>query len=294
MGEWDNAPRIEITNGVDRPDSGVSWGGGSGQGNSGNGSSSSGTSSKSTYKAQNMYLDSGGTCFTVDFLGFLYAADINGNQVTRVRALSGTQNMDNEQNRVKAVREQVQDVLSFTSDLSKSIAERYGQEYSKIAESLKANIKGKKVKNYAQAMALFERARVNPNLRINPADVQAMRKAWGAFNTQEFGNNLSRLARAFGVVSMTVNMSKVINETLRGYYTGDWGPLMLQVETITASMAASYAAGFVAALGFTLIGMFVAVPVAVSTVGVALAIALAGAYVDTTVVEQINNAVINR
>jgi hypothetical protein len=122
-------------------------------------------------------------------------------------------------------------------------------------------------------MALFERVRVNPNLRINQADVEAMRKAWNAISTQEFGNNLSRLARAFGVVSMMVNMSKVISATLTGYYTGNWSPLMLEVETITASMAASAAAGFVAALGFTLSDMFVAVPVAISAVGVALAIA---------------------
>jgi hypothetical protein len=54
--------------------------------------------------------------------------DIKGNQVMGVRALSGTQNADNEQNRIKFVRDQIQDVLSFTSDLSKSIAERYGQE----------------------------------------------------------------------------------------------------------------------------------------------------------------------
>ena len=59
---------VDDSSGSGSGGSGVHWGGGSGNGNSGNGSSSSGVNSKVAYKAQNMYLDTGATCYNVSIM----------------------------------------------------------------------------------------------------------------------------------------------------------------------------------------------------------------------------------
>ncbi|WP_447888952.1 colicin-like pore-forming protein [Serratia fonticola] len=274
--------------------SGVHWGGGSGNGNSGNGSSSSGVNSKVAYKAQNMYLDSGATCYNVSIFGLMYAVDYNNTTVTGVRALSGTERMDNEQNRVNMARGQVEDLLLFVSAFNKSTIEKYGQQYKTTLEGLKVNIKGKKIKNYQQAMAIFEKVRSNPKFSLSSADRNALKLALIYTDAKVFGDNLSRLARSFGVLSMAVNVNKLIYAAIDGYVRNDWSPFMLQLEAIGLSAAASTAAGAIAAAVFAVIAAFVAVPVAVSTIGVALVAAMAGAFFDPERAEQINNWVITR
>ncbi|WP_261147056.1 hypothetical protein [Serratia fonticola] len=131
---------------------------------SGNGSSSSGVSSKVAYKAQNMYLDSGATCYNVSIFGLMYAVDYNNTTVTGVRALSGTERMDNEQNRVNMARGQVEDLLLFVSTFNKSTIEKYGQQYKATLEGLKVNIKGKKLKTISRQWPYLKKSEVIPSL----------------------------------------------------------------------------------------------------------------------------------
>lgn len=76
---------------------------------------------------------------------------------------------------------------------------------------------------------------------------------------------------------------------LIGIQTGNWKPLRLEVEAIAAGTLAAYATGVL----FAGLLALLSTPVILSTVIVAILMALAASYFDSETVDEINDHIIN-
>jgi len=179
--------------------------------------------------------------------------------------------------------------VSFLADTNKHILEKYGANLSKTAQDLQANIAGKKIRNYSEALATFEKVRANPNLKLNAKDTQAVVESLNALDKASFADNVNRLGRAFGVVGNIVQAEAIREKTVIGFKTGDWKPLGLEIEALAVGKLAAFAAGIVFAGFFAMIGA----PVIFSVPAVALMMAYATSYFDAKKVDEINGYFMN-
>ncbi len=182
------------------------------------------------------------------------------------------------------------DSLGFISDTHKEIANRYGAAMGEIAQDLKKNVSGKNINSYSQAMAAFEKIQKNPGFKLNQKDTAAVDAAMKALDTQVFSDNLKRLGRGFGVIGLTLQVSKISSAATTGFNTGDWKPLMLEVESIAIGTAVSTGFGALAATALAAVSL-PAVATGIGFVFIAVIMAAISAYIDPKTVDKINNLV---
>jgi hypothetical protein len=85
---------------------------------------------------------------------------------------------------------------------------------------------------------------------------------------------------------------KVRQKSIEGYRTGNWGPLMMEVESwVVSGIVSSVALGvFSATLGAALISLG-APAVVIGLMGIVIAGAL-GSFIDENLVDKLNNEII--
>jgi Colicin pore forming domain. len=89
----------------------------------------------------------------------------------------------------------------------------------------------------------------NPGMKINKGDRDALINAWKSFKAGDTAKKLGNLSRAFKVADIALKAEKVREKSIHGYETGDWGPLMLEVESwVLSGMAAGVAIGLFGAI----------------------------------------------
>ncbi|MBH3368617.1 hypothetical protein I5R92_15090 [Pseudomonas carnis] len=184
----------------------------------------------------------------------------------------------------------LKDSLGFISDTNKEIANRYGAAMGEVAQDLKNNVSGKNINSYPQALVAFEKIQNNPNFKLNQKDAAAVDTALKVLDNQAFSDNLKRLSRGFGVIGLTLQVSKISTAASTGFNTGDWKPLMLEVESIAVGTAVSSGFGALAATGLAAISL-PAVATGVGFVFIAVIMAAISAYIDPKTVDKINHLV---
>ncbi|EBK9782265.1 hypothetical protein DX293_22995 [Salmonella enterica] len=190
------------------------------------------------------------------------------------------------------------DVLNKTADIVTDMGEKLshflGEKYKSVANELAKDIKnfqGKTIRSFDDAMKSLNKITSSPGMKINKGNKDALINAWKQMDAQKMADNLGHLSKAFNVADKVLKAEKIREKSIEGYDTGNWGPLMLEVESwVLSGVAASVA-----------IGIFAAVLSALPITGLALiTITIAGiitisylaAKIDDKVAEMINKELI--
>ncbi|HBM0098316.1 TPA: colicin immunity protein [Salmonella enterica subsp. enterica serovar Blitta] len=191
------------------------------------------------------------------------------------------------------------EVLTKTSELITTMGDKVGEylgvKYKTLAKEIADEIKnfqGKKIRSYDDAMASLNKITSNPAMKINQADRDALVNAWKHVDAQDMANKLGNLSKAFKVADVVMKIEKIREKSIEGYETGNWGPLMLEVESwVLSGITSAVALGvFSATLGAYALSLG-APAIAVGIVGILLA-AVVGALIDDKFADALNNEII--
>lgn len=185
-----------------------------------------------------------------------------------------------------AQAEDYKGAVSFLAATNEQILKKYGSNMSKISQDLQTNISGKKIRSYAEAMATFEKVKANPNMKLNAKDTRAVVAALNALDKATFADNITRLGKSFGIVGKLVQADAIREKAVSGYQTGDWKPLMLELE----AMALSAGIGALLAVGIAFTFPVFATATA-GIVTVSLMMAITSAFIDDKTADEINKLV---
>lgn len=181
------------------------------------------------------------------------------------------------------------------SDMGNKVGDYLGEAYKSLAREISDDIKnfqGKTIRSYDDAMASLNKVLSNPGFKVNRADSDALANAWRSLDAQDMANKLGNISKAFKVADVVMKVEKVREKSIEGYETGNWGPLMLEVESwVLSGIASTVALGiFSATLGAYALSLG-APAVAVGIVGILLA-ATVGAFINDKFADTLNNAII--
>lgn len=194
--------------------------------------------------------------------------------------------------------ENEREVLKKTSDLildmGEKISSAVGREYKsasiQIANEIK-NFQGKRIRGFDDAMKSLNKVTSNPNFKMSKADKEAVINAWRYVNANDMANKLKNLSNAFKVFEIVNKVEKVREKSIIGYETGNWGPLMLEVESwVISGVVAGVALGLFAAILATLPISGLALT-ALSLLGI-MGISYLASFIDAGMAEKINNEII--
>lgn len=197
--------------------------------------------------------------------------------------------------KAKDEREVLEKTSELIADMGDKIGEHLGEKYKSIAKDIADNIKnfqGRSIRSFDDAMASLNKILSNPDLKIYQDDRNALVNAWKHVDAQDMANKLGNLSKAFKVADVVMKIEKVREKSIEGYETGNWGPLMLEVESwVLSGMASAVALGiFSATLGAYALSLGVSA-IAVGIAGILLAAAV-GALIDDKFADALNNEII--
>lgn len=201
---------------------------------------------------------------------------------------------------ISTVRKQAEgEVLKNTSEIIISVGDKagayLGDKYKALSREIASNIQnfqGKRIRSYEQAMASMNKLMANPNMKINAADKTAIISAWKSFNADDMGNKFAALGKTFKLADYALKANNVREKSIEGYNTGNWGPLMREVESWVVSGLTSAVA--LAVFSATLGAMLVAAGVSATVVGI-IGIIIAGlvsAFIDDKFINWLNNEIV--
>lgn len=201
---------------------------------------------------------------------------------------------------ISTVRKQAEgEVLKNTSEIIISVGDKagayLGDKYKALSREIASNIQnfqGKRIRSYEQAMASMNKLMANPNMKINAADKTAIINAWKSFNADDMGNKFAALGKTFKLADYALKANNVREKSIEGYNTGNWGPLMREVESWVVSGLTSAVA--LAVFSATLGAMLVAAGVSATVVGI-IGIIIAGlvsAFIDDKFINRLNNEIV--
>jgi len=183
----------------------------------------------------------------------------------------------------------------YIVDVGNKISGQLSDRYRVIAKELPGKVKnyqGKNIRSYNDAMKTLSRLNSNPSMRISPADKAVLINAWRQVNAQNMSINLANLSKVFTAAGWLLRVEKVREKSIVGYETGNWGPLILEVESwVLSGVVASVA---MATLGI-IVSMFAISSLFSSTlimIVVTLIISYLASLIDDSFAERINNELI--
>lgn len=200
-----------------------------------------------------------------------------------------------EAKKAKDEKEALTKASEIIVDMGEKIGEHLGDKYKSVAKEIADDIKnfqGKTLRSHEQAMASLKKMLDNPGMKINKGDKDTIVNAWKSFKADDTAKKLTNLSKAFAVAGVALKIEKVREKSIEGYETGNWAPLILEVESwVLGGIAASVALGiFSATLGAFALSLG-APAVAVGIVGIIVAGTVA-ALIDDKAVDFLNNQVI--
>lgn len=181
------------------------------------------------------------------------------------------------------------------SDIGNKVGDYLGDAYKSLAREIADDVKnfqGKTIRSYDDAMASLNKVLSNPGFKFNRADSDALANVWRSIDAQDMANKLGNISKAFKFADVVMKVEKVREKSIEGYETGNWGPLMLEVESwVLSGIASAVALGvFSATLGAYALSLG-APAIAVGIVGILLA-AVVGALIDDKFADALNKEII--
>ncbi|MGK3130510.1 colicin-like pore-forming protein [Pantoea sp. C8B4] len=192
-----------------------------------------------------------------------------------------------------------QELLDKTSDMIITLGDKISASlsinYKNLSNDISSNIRnfrGKSIRNINDAMSSLNKIFTNPDLKVNQSDKEAINNALKAVNAQTISNNLSNLSKGFQVLDFVQKIKNVIVKVNTGLETGNWYPLMLEVESwVISGVAASIALGIFSAT-LAQLGLIVGIPItAIALFGILIA-AFISSLIDDALIQKLNNEII--
>ncbi|ECG1391235.1 hypothetical protein CFSAN000557_19240 [Salmonella enterica subsp. houtenae str. CFSAN000557] len=181
------------------------------------------------------------------------------------------------------------------ADMGDKIGEHLGDKYKEVAKEIAGDIKnfqGKTIRSFDDAMASLNKITSNPAMKINQADRDALVNAWKHVDAQDMANKLGNLSKAFKVADVVMKVEKVREKSIEGYETGNWGPLMLEVESwVLSGMASAVALGLFGAI-LSMLSLSGLALTAITIAGI-MTISYLASKIDGEMSDKINKEVVD-
>ncbi|NJB60655.1 pore-forming bacteriocin colicin Y, partial [Escherichia coli] len=220
------------------------------------------------------------------------AAEAKAKAKAKAEAEKARKEAEAKANNEKAVLTKASEIIISVGD---KVGEYLGDKYKALSREIAGNIKnfqGKTIRSYDEAMASVNKLMANPDLKINAADRDVIVNAWKAFDAEDMGNKFAALGKTFKAADYVMKANNVREKSIEGYQTGNWGPLMREVESWVVSGIASAVALaiFSATLGAYLLAVGASAAV-VGIIGIIIA-SFIGALIDDKFIDRLNNEII--
>ncbi|ENU0191504.1 colicin-like pore-forming protein [Klebsiella oxytoca] len=188
----------------------------------------------------------------------------------------------------------IQTSMTLAAQSAEKISQHAGQKAGEIARNLANTVRGNKVRNYSDAKKTLDKLLKNPKLSLKQADKNAINQAITADKMKSLAKDFDALGKTFGFLDKGFTAKDLYEKYQTGYVTGNWQPLMLQIESMALSgIAAAYTYSFVTGIS---LGVAAAVGITLSATAAAIAAAIAAAVVasffDVDFAENLNNQLI--
>ncbi|WP_447889252.1 colicin-like pore-forming protein [Serratia fonticola] len=193
--------------------------------------------------------------------------------------------------KAKAEKAFLLNISTIVSSSAEGISKRLGKNYQLAADEIANNIKnfqGKRIRNFNDAMASLNKIMSTPGMKINKGDRDALIHAWRYTNVNDMANKLSNFGQFFKVADLVIKADKIREKSIEGYESGNWKPLMLEVEGMVLSGVASSVALAIVTGILSLFSMSV-LPV----IAAILVISIASSFIGASLAETLNNKIID-
>ncbi|MEE4411951.1 MULTISPECIES: colicin-like pore-forming protein [unclassified Serratia (in: enterobacteria)] len=197
---------------------------------------------------------------------------------------------------VKDEKDFLMDASGIIADAGEKISNHIGGQFKSYADEIVNNIRnfqGRSIRSYRDALASFNNVMSNPSMKVNQGDKEAIINAMRSVNAQDMANRLGHFGKFFKAADIVMKIEKIREKSIDGYKTGNWAPLMYEVESMVLSgLAGAVALGFVTSV-LSAFALPVTVAVALA-VAFSIAIAYGASFIDAGLVARFNNEVVRQ
>lgn len=174
------------------------------------------------------------------------------------------------------------------------ISQHAGKKAGDLAKRLASSVHGDRISNHQDAMAMMDKIKNQPKLKLNQADRNAINTAFAATDMQSLASNFDALGKTFGFIDKGFTAKSLYDNAKIGYVNGDWEPLMLQVESMVISGIAGafvYSLTTSALMGLAAV-VGAALPVTAAVIVAALVAGFIASKFDADFAKELNNSLI--
>lgn len=183
-------------------------------------------------------------------------------------------------------------IVSIGAEVSKTLGSKYQSLANEIAADI-TNFQGKKIRDINSAMVTLNKVLSNPKMKINTGDKTALKNAWDHLNAKDMAYKFGFLGKAFSSADIVMKIEKIREKSRVAFDTGDFKPVLLEVEAwVLSGFATGLALGILASLSTFLATTFGLPATAVTILGI-IGIALAASLIDDKLADKINNWLIS-
>lgn len=174
--------------------------------------------------------------------------------------------------------------VSAVSDFYSELTSKYGDKFSKQAQKLAEDAKGKTLRNAPDAIKAFEKYKNVLNKKFSVADREAIAKALESLDKGEMAKQLTQFSKAFSLVSGAIQWNGFRVGLVKGFRTGDWNDAIISGEGIIAGKIAS-------ALVTVTFSMMAVNPIGIF--GFAMIMAITGALITDKKLQELNDFIMS-
>lgn len=184
------------------------------------------------------------------------------------------------------------DIITGTGE---KISEYLGEKYKNIANEIAGdlrNFQGKKLRSLSDALKTLEKIIGNPNMKISQADRNVLANAVRHIDTKTLADNFQRLGKAFGMFGNVLTAEKLREKAAVGFETGNWQPLMLELEAMVLS---GYATGITMGVFSSIlltIASVLSLPATSTIIGAVILTSIVTSFIDAELADKINKNLI--
>lgn len=176
-------------------------------------------------------------------------------------------------------RNSMRDAIKFSSNFFQELTSKYGDKASQLATELADAAKGKQIRNVEEALAAFDKYKNSLGSKFNAVDRAAIANALRSLDQAEMARNLAKFSKAFGITNIAFDVGDIAFAMAEAYETENWRPVALKLEALAVGKVATQVVA-------TVFAAIIGVPLGI--VGFAIVMALTSAFIDDTLVDQIN------
>lgn len=172
-------------------------------------------------------------------------------------------------------------------DISEHISGEYQKQWKSVANAV-GNFQGKSIRSYNDAMRSLNALLANPSLVIDSGDRNAIVNAYRAYDAKKLSVKYFAISKVFKITDWAQKSQTIGEAIAKGFETGNWKPLGLEIEALALSTLTSAAVLGLLALLLSA-STLSALTVSAITVAGIIVMGILSAYIDAKLVDSLNN-----